>query len=100
MQSFYPGLFRFRPDPARHGRLCQDRQAAGDRTSALGGAGRPWRRPATHSRFRFNVQTARGRQNAFPRHDGTRVMRRTALKESKRAQGMPGEGLTHGPPAI
>jgi hypothetical protein len=26
-------------------------------------------------------------------------MQRTALEESKRAQGMPGDGLTHGPPA-
>ena len=29
----------------------------------------------------------------------TRVMKRTALGNQKRAQGMPGDGLTHGPPA-
>src|SRR5690349_10333021 len=36
---------------------------------------------------------------AFPQRDYARVIAAEALKKIERAQGMPGEGLTHGPPA-
>jgi hypothetical protein len=36
---------------------------------------------------------------AFSRHGMSELFKQITLGKSKRAQGMPGDGLTHGPPA-
>jgi hypothetical protein len=43
--------------------------------------------------------TAEKHGATFSRRDCVRVMLHACALKSKRARGMPGEGLTHGPPA-
>jgi len=57
------------------------------------------RRLATTSLQRFNFQTTGEHAFAFPRHEMPESCVTCVPLKSKRAQGMPGEGLTHGPPA-